>query len=195
MSAARLRLLLAGVVAAGLAVAFWLPTRNDSASATENRRAQSQDSGWSRTRDDGSRDRDGRRDRDRQRDGNGQNNDQSPPPSEEPPTEAPTEDPTSPPTEDPTSPPTEDPTTPPTEEPPTSEPPTTPPTSEPPPTTEPPTTPPTSEAPVAEPWAPFTNYVAGEIVTFGGKDFQVQETHTSLPGWEPTNIPSLFKVL
>ena len=36
-------------------------------------------------------------------------------------------------------------------------------------------------------------YVAGQLVTFGGVEYQVQETHTSLPGWEPTALPALFK--
>jgi hypothetical protein len=85
--------------------------------------------------------------------------------------------------------PTEPPaTTPPATTPPASEEPTTPPTSE------APTTPPTSEAPpAAAAWAPFTDYVAGELVTYKGTEYQVQETHTSLPGWEPTALPALFK--
>jgi type II secretory pathway pseudopilin PulG len=62
-----------------------------------------------------------------------------------------------------------------------------------PPTTTPPTTAPTSEAPKATEWAPFTDYVAGQLVTFKGVEYQVQETHTSLPGWEPTALPALFK--
>jgi carbohydrate binding protein with CBM5/12 domain/glycosyl hydrolase family 16 len=92
-----------------------------------------------------------------------------------------------------TAPPSEEPTTPPTTAP-TTEPPTTAPTTEPTtaPTTVPPTTPPTS-APVATEWAPFTDYVAGALVTYEGVEYQVQETHTSLPGWEPTALPSLFK--
>jgi cytoskeletal protein RodZ len=77
-----------------------------------------------------------------------------------------------------------------------SESPTTPPTTEPttaPPSTTPPTTAPTSEAPKATEWAPFTDYVAGQLVTFKGVEYQVQATHTSLPGWEPTALPALFK--
>jgi hypothetical protein len=90
---------------------------------------------------------------------------------------------TTPPTsEPPTTPPTTEPTTAPTTEPPTSEPPTTAPT----------TTPPTS-APAATQWAPFTDYIAGQLVTFKNVEYQVLETHTSLPGWEPTALPALFK--
>jgi hypothetical protein len=104
------------------------------------------------------------------------------------PSATPSEAPTS---EAPTTPPSEEPTTPPSEEP-TAEPTTAPTTV--PPTTTPPTTPPTS-APAATAWAPFTDYVAGQLVTYEGAEYQVQETHTSLPGWEPTALPSLFKKL
>ncbi|MEU7902872.1 carbohydrate-binding protein [Actinoplanes sp. NPDC049118] len=95
-----------------------------------------------------------------------------------------------------TAPPTE-PTTPPTTEP-TAEPTTAAPTSAPTtsaPATTPPTTPPTT-APRATPnWAPFADYVAGQPVKFKGVEYQVLETHTSLPGWEPTALPGLFKKL
>lgn len=100
-------------------------------------------------------------------------------------------------------PPSDDPTSaPPTSAPPTSAPPTAP-TTKPPattapttaPTTVPPTTPPTSTAPVAKPWKPFTIYLAGQHVTFGGVEYQVRATHTSLPGWEPPALPGLFKRL
>jgi hypothetical protein len=94
---------------------------------------------------------------------------------------------TTPPAE--TTPPTAAPTT----EPPASDPPaTTPPTTTPPAATTPPTTPPTS-APAAAAWAPFTDYIAGQLVTFSGVEYQVLESHTSLPGWEPTALPALFK--
>ncbi|MFI5889178.1 carbohydrate-binding protein [Actinoplanes sp. NPDC051513] len=41
-------------------------------------------------------------------------------------------------------------------------------------------------------WAPFTNYEAGDLVTFAGATYRVLEAHTSLPGWEPTKLPNLF---
>lgn len=95
------------------------------------------------------------------------------------------------PTTAPTStPPSNAPTTAPTSTAPSSEPTTAPTTA--PPTA--PTTPPTS-APASTKWAPFTDYVAGQLVTYKGVEYQVQETHTSLPGWEPTALPSLFKKL
>ncbi|MEV8505828.1 family 16 glycosylhydrolase [Actinoplanes sp. NPDC051475] len=97
------------------------------------------------------------------------------------------EDPAGPPSEDPTTPPSEDRTTPPAEE--STSPPatTTPPTQA-------PTTPPTT-APAAKPWKAFTVYVKGDVVKFKGDRYQVLEAHTSLPGWEPTKLPNLFKKL
>jgi hypothetical protein len=100
-------------------------------------------------------------------------------------------DPTAPPATTPpaTTPPA---TEPPAGEPPATEPPTTAPTTIPPTATTPPTTPP-AEKPAAAAWKPFTDYVAGQLVTFKSVEYQVQETHTSLPGWEPTALPALFK--
>jgi hypothetical protein len=103
-----------------------------------------------------------------------------------PPTTAPTTEPTADPT---TAPPTTAPTTAPTTEPPSSEPPATEPT-----TAAPPTEPPTT-SPATPEWAPFTDYIAGQLVIFKGVEYQVLETHTSLPGWEPTALPNLFKKL
>jgi hypothetical protein len=180
----RTLILAAGV---GLAVALWLPTRNDSASARENDgrdRQQSQNRDSDRQNGDRQTNGDGQNTGDRQQNGDGQQNGggqqvglpvlpTTEPPATEPPTVAP-----------------------PTSEPPTVEPPTVePPTSEPPATTAPPTAPPTSAAPAATAWAPFTDYIAGQLVTFQGVEYQVQQTHTSLPDWEPTKVPSLFKVL
>jgi hypothetical protein len=146
--AIRPRLLIALVVAgAGLAFALWLPTRNDSAAATENGWAWQQTQGDYRYGGDRTwwRDRDGWHRHDRQ----------SAPPSAAP-------------------------TTPPASEPPSSA---------------PATVPPTSAAPAATAWAPFTNYVKGQIVSFDGVEYEVKETHTSLPGWEPPALPNLFKPL
>jgi hypothetical protein len=64
-----------------------------------------------------------------------------------------------------------------------------------PPTTTPPTTVPPTTAPAATKWAPFTNYEAGQIVTFAGKKYEVLAAHTSLPGWEPPALPALFKLI
>jgi hypothetical protein len=55
--------------------------------------------------------------------------------------------------------------------------------------------PPASAAPAATTWAPFTVYLKGQHVTFDGVEYEVKETHTSLPGWEPPALPILFKPL
>ncbi|MFC7277469.1 carbohydrate-binding protein [Paractinoplanes rhizophilus] len=49
--------------------------------------------------------------------------------------------------------------------------------------------------PAATAWAAFTNYTAGDLVTFEGATYRVLEDHTSLPGWEPTKLPNLFAKL
>lgn len=104
---------------------------------------------------------------------------------------APEPDPTTP-APDPTT-PAPEPTTP---EPTPTTPEPTPTTPEPTPTTPEPTTPepaPTTPAPpAAEPWKTFVDYLAGDLVTFGGATYRVLEAHTSLPGWEPTKLPNLF---
>lgn len=95
-----------------------------------------------------------------------------------------------------TTPPTAPPTTGPTSPPPATTPPTTPPVTAPPttpPTTAPPTTPPTSKPPAAAPWKPFTIYAPGDRVSFAGNTYEVLLPHTSLPGWEPTVLKTLFK--
>jgi carbohydrate binding protein with CBM5/12 domain/glycosyl hydrolase family 16 len=107
--------------------------------------------------------------------------------------------PTAPPTTVPTATP---PTTEPQSPPPSSESPTPPPT-DPEPTTAPPTSPsptspspsaptPSATPPAATAWAKFTDYAAGDRVTFDGATYRVLEAHTSLPGWEPPKVPSLF---
>ena len=166
------------VVVAGLAVAFWLPTRNDSASATENGYGGS----WSQYRD-WRRFWGGQQDRSPQYPSGGWG---SPfptrMPSESP---APSETPSESPSENPSENPSESPSETPTSAAPTSEAP----------TSAPPTSTPSATAPTKTKWAEFTDYTAGQIVTFKGKDYQVLEDHTSLPGWEPPLLPNLFKLL
>jgi hypothetical protein len=79
--------------------------------------------------------------------------------------------------------------TPPSSEPPSTPPSSSPPSSSPPPAPEP-TTPP---APAA--WKAFTLYNAGDKVTFDGVQYEVKETHTSLPEWQPPAVPNLFTPL
>lgn len=168
-------LMMVAVAAAGLTVAFWLPTRNDSAAANEN--GQRSASGQHRH----GNDRDRRHDQNRPPSQPGfPSASDSAPPSGQPPT-----DPTSAPTGEP-----------PTSEPPTSAPPiSAPPTSEPPTVSVPPTTVPPTTAPAAAKWAPFTNYEAGQVVTYDDVKYEVLAAHTSLPGWEPPALPALFRLV
>jgi hypothetical protein len=191
------------VAAAGLVVAFWLPTRNDSASANENGfGSRGQNAAWWNYW------------------GGGHNRPQNPvlpgmpqgpgrlpggiPGSRPTPSDSPSETPSTEPTSD-------DPTgTPPTGTSPTAAPPTTtapssaPPTSTAPtstapttaaPTTAAPTTATPTTAPAATKWAAYTDYTAGQIVTYKGKNYKVLEDHTSLPGWEPPALPALFELV
>ncbi|PPK69720.1 dioxygenase [Actinokineospora auranticolor] len=73
----------------------------------------------------------------------------------------------------------------------------TPPTSS---TTRPPsssTTPPTSTTnnpPGGTTWAAGTNYAAGTRVTYSGVNYTCLQGHTAQPGWEPPNVPALWRV-
>ncbi|SER24467.1 chitin-binding protein [Lentzea xinjiangensis] len=69
-----------------------------------------------------------------------------------------------------------------------------PPTTTKPPTTTPPTTnPPTSQPPASGTWAPNTSYAVGATVTYGGSTYRCRQAHTSLTGWEPPNVASLWE--
>ena len=54
---------------------------------------------------------------------------------------------------------------------------------------------PASSAPprAAAAWKPYTNYHAGDLVTFGGTTYRVKENHTALPDWTPKAVPDLFE--
>ncbi|MBN1412450.1 MAG: hypothetical protein JW969_16505, partial [Spirochaetales bacterium] len=41
-------------------------------------------------------------------------------------------------------------------------------------------------------WAPYTYYSAGTVVTYNGASYTCRQSHTSLPGWEPSNVPALW---
>jgi hypothetical protein len=58
-----------------------------------------------------------------------------------------------------------------------------------------PSTSPASPTPTATvtKWAEFTDYAAGDLVSFGGATYRVLQAHTSLPGWEPPKVPDLFE--
>ncbi|MEZ0077041.1 glycoside hydrolase family 75 protein [Planotetraspora sp. GP83] len=44
-------------------------------------------------------------------------------------------------------------------------------------------------------WAPNTSYAVGARVTYNGVDYECLQAHTSLTGWEPPNVPALWKRL
>jgi chitinase len=44
-------------------------------------------------------------------------------------------------------------------------------------------------------WAPNVNYAVGAIVSYGGFNWQCLQAHTSQIGWEPPNVPALWKKL
>ncbi|MGW5262819.1 glycosyl hydrolase family 18 protein [Microbispora sp. NPDC004025] len=44
-------------------------------------------------------------------------------------------------------------------------------------------------------WAPNTWYAVGARVTYSGKDYEAIQAHTSLTGWEPPNVPALWRLL
>jgi chitin-binding protein len=82
--------------------------------------------------------------------------------------------------------------------PPTTRPPTNPPPTTSPPTTGPPTAPPptTTAPPGSNPaWQPHTPYATGARVSYLGRNYQCLQGHTSLPGWEPPNVPALWQAI
>ena len=44
-------------------------------------------------------------------------------------------------------------------------------------------------------WAPNRAYTVGNQVTYNGVTYQCRQSHTSLPGWEPPNVPALWQRL
>lgn len=45
-----------------------------------------------------------------------------------------------------------------------------------------------------QPWAPNVSYKANDEVTYGGKTYVCRQAHTSLLGWEPSNVPALWQL-
>ncbi|RJE91393.1 hypothetical protein D3P07_01545 [Paenibacillus sp. 1011MAR3C5] len=43
-------------------------------------------------------------------------------------------------------------------------------------------------------WVTQKSYVAGDIVTYSGKTYVCLQPHTSLAGWEPANVPALWRL-
>ncbi|MGW5052235.1 alpha-lytic protease prodomain-containing protein [Actinokineospora sp. NPDC004072] len=42
-------------------------------------------------------------------------------------------------------------------------------------------------------WAAYTSYAVGAQVTYGGSTYRALQAHTSMPGWEPPNVPALWQ--
>ncbi|WP_052675990.1 fibronectin type III domain-containing protein [Paenibacillus sp. IHBB 10380] len=43
-----------------------------------------------------------------------------------------------------------------------------------------------------DPWAAGVSYTVGKLVTYGGATYSCRQSHTSLQGWEPSNVPALW---
>lgn len=52
----------------------------------------------------------------------------------------------------------------------------------------------TPDGPSAAPWAPNTAYTANTLVSYNGKVYKCIQNHTSLTGWEPSNVPALWQL-
>ncbi|WP_271220517.1 carbohydrate-binding protein, partial [Streptosporangium carneum] len=44
-------------------------------------------------------------------------------------------------------------------------------------------------------WQEWKQYNAGDTVTYNGVNYRCLQSHTSLPGWEPPNVPALWQRL
>jgi hypothetical protein len=44
-------------------------------------------------------------------------------------------------------------------------------------------------------WAPNHAYTVGQTVTYGGHTYRCLQSHTSLVGWEPPNVPALWQLV
>ncbi|RED57922.1 glycosyl hydrolase family 18 protein [Cohnella phaseoli] len=52
----------------------------------------------------------------------------------------------------------------------------------------------TTDAPAAAAWVANKAYVKDDLVTYNGKIYKCVQPHTSLAGWEPSNVPALWSV-
>ncbi|MGO4109626.1 fibronectin type III domain-containing protein [Paenibacillus sp. YAF4_2] len=43
-------------------------------------------------------------------------------------------------------------------------------------------------------WAANTSYAVGALVTYNGSTYKCLQAHTSLTGWEPSNVPALWQL-
>ena len=44
-------------------------------------------------------------------------------------------------------------------------------------------------------WEAWVSYKAGDIVSYNGKNYTCRQGHTSLAGWEPSNVPALWSLI
>jgi hypothetical protein len=42
-------------------------------------------------------------------------------------------------------------------------------------------------------WVAYKAYATGSVVTYNGASYRCLQAHTSLPGWEPANVPALWQ--
>jgi chitinase len=50
-----------------------------------------------------------------------------------------------------------------------------------------------ADIPSEDAWTPGKAYKAGDIVSYNGKKYKCIQPHTSLAGWEPSNVPALWQ--
>ncbi|CAH0119725.1 MULTISPECIES: glycosyl hydrolase family 18 protein [unclassified Paenibacillus] len=43
-------------------------------------------------------------------------------------------------------------------------------------------------------WQANTSYTAGDVVMYNNMQYKCRQSHTSLPGWEPPNVPALWQL-
>ncbi|MGH3759268.1 lytic polysaccharide monooxygenase [Actinophytocola sp.] len=58
---------------------------------------------------------------------------------------------------------------------------------------DPPADDPPDDPPAGGTWAAGTAYQAGATVTWGGTTYRCLQSHTALPGWEPSSTPALWR--
>lgn len=51
-----------------------------------------------------------------------------------------------------------------------------------------------AKAQSAPAWQPNTAYAVNSLVSYGGATYKCIQAHTSLPGWEPPNVPALWQL-
>ncbi|MFD3546518.1 carbohydrate-binding protein [Streptomyces sp. NPDC058655] len=54
-------------------------------------------------------------------------------------------------------------------------------------------TPPGPSTPPGGTWAPGTSYRTGDRATYAGAAYTCVQAHTAAPGWEPPNVPALWR--